>query len=96
MVFSCVVISSFQLGHFDSSNFHLDFGGAWGVELSFTSMKTGRWSLPQYGPVTIVARLARSGVHSVRSIVAFRLSDKLGLVPRFFGVARMNLVSLCR
>ncbi len=96
LFFNWVVMSSFHFCHLDSSNFHFDFGGAWGVELSLTSMKTGRWSLPQYGPVTIVVRLAMSGVHSVRSIVALRLSNKLGLVPRFFGVARMNLLSLCR
>ena len=58
-----------------------------------SSIITGRWSLPQYGPVTIVVSFARSGVHSVKSIVAFRLSVWDGLVPRFFGVAKMNLFS---
>ena len=63
------------------------------VRFISSSIITGRWSLPQYGPVTIVVSFARSGVHSVKSIVALRLSVWDGLVPRFFGVAKMNLFS---
>lgn len=40
----------------------------------------GKGSLPQYGQVTVIADIARSGVHMVRSIVALQLlgdEDKL-------------------
>lgn len=53
----------------------------------------GKGSLPQYGQVTVIADIARSGVHMVRSIVALQLLVILGLVSRFFGVTRINLSS---
>lgn len=66
------------------------------VDLTFISMTKGRWLLPQYGMVTVVDKCARLGVHSVRSIFAFRLSLRDGLVLRFFGVNSVNLSSFFR
>lgn len=74
-------------------NFQCSFCMVRGEELMCNWMITGRWSLPQYGPVFTSIRFVRFGELSVRSIVELWFPFGFGLVPRFRGVLRVSLSS---
>jgi hypothetical protein len=85
-VVTALSISLFQSSHLRWWNFQCSFGMGNGLDSMFTWIIMGRWSLPQYGPVFMVVRFARSGELKVRSMVELCVLFGIGLVSRFLGV----------
>lgn len=78
--------SAFQEGHLDFSKTHVGglFGERLGSALSVVMM--GKWSLPENGPIEVIAFRAKRDEEMMRSMVEDFPDEGLILVPRSFGV----------